>query len=71
MAKAKGGWIQKAVKQETKGALRKTAQRHGALKNGIDKGWLKKAAAGVGVSKKTTKRAQLAVTLGKLRKKGK
>jgi len=68
MAKAKGNgkWIQKAIKKP--GALRATAARHGALKNGISKSWLKKAASGKGVSKTTARRARLAVTLKGMRK---
>lgn len=67
MAAKKNGWIQKAIK--VPGALRKTAKRHGALKNGIDEGWLEKAARGEGVSKKTAQRARLAKTLKKTRRK--
>ncbi len=63
---SKSKWIQNAVKKP--GALRATAARHGALKNGIKKSWLKKAAKGQEVSKKTKKRAQLAMTLSKMRK---
>ena len=58
-------WIQ-AIKMK-KGALRKTM----GVKKGKDipVSKLKKAAAGKGVSKKTEKRAELALTLRKLRKK--
>jgi hypothetical protein len=67
MAKKEDKWIQKAIKKP--GALRKTAERHGALKNGIDPAWLDKAASGEGVSKKTAQRARLAKTLKKVRRK--
>lgn len=63
---SKSKWIQNAVKKP--GALRATAARHGALKNGIKKAWLKKAAKGHGVSKKTAQRARLAMTFSKMRK---
>jgi len=61
-------WIQSAVKKP--GALRKTL----GVKKGktIPVSKLKSAAAGKGVSKKTEKRAELALTLRKMRsKKGK
>jgi len=62
---AKKNWIQSAIKLP--GALRKTL---GAKKGeDIPVSKLKKAAAGKGVSKKTEKRAELAVTLRKMRKK--
>lgn len=66
-----GGWVRKVTKSPKfkKGALRATAKRHGALKNGISKGWLKKAAKGKGVSPKTAQRARLALTFRKMRKK--
>jgi len=58
-------WIQKAIKKP--GALRKTL---GAKKGkDIPVSKLRKAAAGKGVSPKTEKRAELALTLRKLRKK--
>lgn len=58
-------WIQKAIKKP--GALRKTL---GAKKGeDIPVAKLKRAAKGEGVSKKTEKRAELALTLKKLRKK--
>lgn len=62
---AKEKWIQKAIKK--KGALRKTLK----AKKGEDipMSKLKKAAAGKGVSKKTEKRAELALTLKRLSKK--
>lgn len=61
-------WIPKNLK---KGALTKTAKAHGAIKkgNGIKTSWLKKAAKGQGVSKTTAKRARLALTFRKMRKK--
>lgn len=59
-------WISKAIKRP--GALRATAKRHGALKNGIDPKWLDKAAKGEGVSKKTAQRARLAKTFKKTRR---
>ena len=55
-------WIQKAI--EKKGALRATAKREGALKDGIDSKWLNEAAKRKG---KTGQRARLAKTLKKLR----
>lgn len=58
-------WIQKAIKKP--GALRAAL---GAKKGkDIPVSKLKKAAAGKGVSKKTEKRAELALTLRKLSKK--
>lgn len=58
-------WIQKAIKKP--GSLRKTL---GAKKGeDIPVSKLKKAAKGKGVSKKTEKRAELALTLRKMRKK--
>lgn len=61
-------WIPKDLK---KGALTKTAQRHGAIKksNGIKTSWLKQAAKGKGVSKTTQKRANLALTFKGFKKK--
>ena len=58
-------WIQKAIKKP--GALRETL----GVKKGKDipVSKLKKAAKGDGVSKKTEKRAELALTLRKLNKK--
>jgi hypothetical protein len=67
MGKENKKWIKTAIKHP--GALRKTAERHGALKNGIDPAWLDKAASGEGVSKKTAQRARLAKTLKKVRRK--
>lgn len=66
MAKAsKKNWIQGAIKKP--GALRETL---GAKKGkDIPVTKLKKAAAGKGVSNKTEKRAELALTLRKMRKK--
>lgn len=66
MARKKDKWMQTAV--EKPGALRATAKRHGALKNGIDPKWLDKAAKGEGVSKKTAQRARLAKTFKKTRR---
>lgn len=48
-------WIQVAIKK--KGALRKTASKEGALKDGIAAEWLEKTAKRKGV---TGKRARLA-----------
>jgi len=56
-------WIQKAIKKP--GALRAQAKREGALKDGIDPGWLNKAAQRRG---KVGQRARLAKTLKTLRK---
>lgn len=58
-------WIQNAIKKE--GALRKTLGAKKGEKISVAK--LKKAAAGKGVSPKTEKRAELALTLKKMRKK--
>lgn len=65
---AKEKWIQKINLK--KGALTKTASKHGAIKkgNGIKKAWLKKAAKGEGVSKTTAKRARLALSFSKFKK---
>jgi len=60
-------WIQKAIKPSTKGALRKTLGTKAGKDIPVSK--LKKAAAGKGVSKLTEKRAELALTLRKLKKK--
>lgn len=59
-------WIQKAIKKP--GSLTATAKRAGAVtkKGTISKSWLAKQAKGKG---KTAKRARLAMTLSKLRKK--
>lgn len=61
---AKSNWIQKAIKKP--GSLRKTM----GVKKGEDIpiAKLKKAAAGKGVSPKTEKRAELALTLRKFKK---
>lgn len=60
-------WIQEAINPANKGTLRRAL---GAKKGGdIPMSKLKKAAEGEGVSKKTEKRAELALTLKKLRKK--
>lgn len=62
---AKKNWIKGAIKKP--GALRKTLK----VKKGKDipVAKLKKAAAGKGVSGKTEKRAELALTLRKMKKK--
>tara|TARA_R110000868_G_scaffold318769_3_gene579492 strand:- start:393 stop:593 length:201 start_codon:yes stop_codon:yes gene_type:complete len=59
-------WIKGAIKKP--GALRATAKRQGALKadGTIKKSWLKDKAKGKGV---TARRARLAITLGKMKKK--
>lgn len=60
-------WIQDAINPENKGSLRKAL---GAKKGkDIPAGKLEKAAEGKGVSKKTQKRAVLAETLRKMKKK--
>jgi len=59
-------WIQEAIKRP--GALRKKAKRAGALKDGIDEGWLAKKAKEKGT---TGRQARLAQTLKKLSKRGK
>jgi hypothetical protein len=60
-------WIQTAINPANKGSLRKAL---GAKKGkDIPVSKLKKAAEGEGVSKKTEKRAELALTLKKLRNK--
>ncbi len=51
-------WIAGAIKN--KGALRETAARAGALKDGISRSWLRKSARKGGV---TGRRARLANTL--------
>ena len=56
-------WIAGAIKQ--KGSLRRTAAREGALKDGISKSWLRRAAKRPGV---TGRRARLAITLSKLKR---
>jgi hypothetical protein len=61
-------WIQKAIKHP--GALREQAKKEGGIdpKTGsIKKSWLQKKAKEGG---KVGRRARLAITLGKLRKKG-
>lgn len=68
MAGKKKNWIKGAIKKP--GALRETAKEHGAIaKDGdIKKSFIDKAAKGK-YGKKTEKRAELAKTLGKMRKK--
>jgi len=56
-------WISQAIKRP--GALRATAKREGALKDGISKSWLRRAAKRSGV---TGRRARLAITLSKMRR---
>ena len=60
-------WIQKAIRNP--GALRKLAQSEGAItpRGTISVAWLKAKAKGSGV---VAKRARLALTLRKLRKRG-
>lgn len=58
-------WIQGAIKKP--GALRRTLKAKPGKDIPVSK--LKKAAAGKGVSPKTEKRAELALTLRKMRKK--
>ena len=58
-------WIKGAIKRP--GALRRAAKRAGALKDGISKTWLRSKAKAKG---RIGKQARLAVTLGKLRKRG-
>lgn len=71
MAEKKKNWIKGAVKKP--GALTKTAKKAGALtkKGDIKDSWIDKAAANKSgkFSKKTEKRAELAKTLKKMRKK--
>jgi hypothetical protein len=62
---AKKNWIQGAIKKP--GALRKTLGASKGKDIPISK--LKKAAKGKGVSPKTERRAELALTLRKMRKK--
>lgn len=68
MAKDSGNFIQKAIKHP--GALRATAKARGAIGNDgdIKASFLDKAASGA-FGKTTARRANLAKTLGKLRKK--
>jgi len=62
---AKRLWIHKAIKRP--GALRAAARRAGALKNGISKAWLKAQAKAPG---RRGKQARLAITLGRMPKRG-
>lgn len=66
MANKKKNWIQGAVKKP--GSLTATAKNAGALKSDgtISKTWLKEKAKGSGV---TAKRARLALTFSKMKKK--
>lgn len=63
-------WIQGAIKN--KGSLKSTAKKHNAIdkEGNIKKGFIEKASKG-DYGAKTEKRAQLAKTLSKIRKKGK
>jgi hypothetical protein len=63
---SKKNWIKGAIKKP--GSLTATAKRAGAVKSDgtIKKSWLKEKAKGSG---KTAKRARLAITLGKMKKK--
>jgi len=58
-------WIKGAIKRP--GALRRAARRAGALKNGISKTWLRAKAKAKG---RIGRQARLAITLGKLRRRG-
>lgn len=58
-------WIAGAIKRP--GALRATAKRAGALKNGISKTWLRSKAKAPG---RVGKQARLALTLSKMSKRG-
>lgn len=66
MAASKKNWIKGAIKKP--GALTATAKKAGAVKadGTIKKTWLKEKAQGSGV---TAKRARLALTLSKMKKK--
>lgn len=68
MAQKKKKWIQSAIQKP--GALRRAAKKHGAIgKDGdIEKSFIDEAAKGK-YGKKTEKRAELAKTLGKMRRK--
>ena len=57
-------WIQKAIKRP--GALRAKAKKAGALKDGINPGWLEKSSKSKG---RTGGQARLAQTLKKIRQK--
>lgn len=65
MARQGRKWIKGAIKRP--GALRRAAKRAGALKNGISKSWLRAKAKAKG---RIGRQARLAVTLGKLPKRG-
>jgi len=58
-------WIKGAIKRP--GALRAAAKRAGALKNGISKAWLRAQAKAPG---RRGRQARLAITLGKMPKRG-
>lgn len=63
---AKRLWIKGAIKRP--GALRRAARRAGALKNNISKTWLRATAKRKG---RIGRQARLAITLGRLRRRGK
>jgi len=58
-------WIKAAISRP--GALRRAARRAGALKNGISKAWLGAQAKAPG---RRGRQARLAITLGKMPKRG-
>jgi len=58
-------WIKGAIKR--KGALRAAARRAGALRNGISRTWLRAQAKAPG---RRGRQARLAITLGKMKKRG-
>lgn len=62
---AKRLWIKGAIKRP--GALRAKARRAGALRNGISRAWLRAKAKAPG---RTGSQARLAITLGRLRRRG-
>lgn len=64
--KSQRRWIQQAIKKP--GALRAQAAKEGALRDGIDEEWLRRAAKRPGI---TGRRARLALTLKKLAKRRK
>lgn len=58
-------WIAKAIRRP--GALRAAAKRAGALRNGISRTWLRAQAKAPG---RRGRQARLAITLGKMKKRG-
>ena len=58
-------WIKQAIRRP--GALRAAAKRAGALRNGISKTWLRAQAKAPG---RRGRQARLAITLGKMPKRG-